>query len=93
MIPLIIILLSLVIILSFSVYRLLKKQEIAEDMIINYNKYLQRISQTIELSDLKLKEIDYKGTFVGDDEVGFFFKGIKDLQSILNEFTIKNIDQ
>jgi hypothetical protein len=92
MIYIIISLAILVIILSFSVFRLLKKQEIAEDLIINYNNYLQKISQVIELSELKLKEVDYKGSFEADDEVGFFFEGLKELQSILNEFTIKNLE-
>jgi hypothetical protein len=46
------------------------------------------LSNTIEFSDKKLKEIDAKGSFEGDDEVGFFFKTLKFLQDELNNFQI-----
>ena len=38
-----------------------------------------------------MKQIDIKGSFEGDDEVGFFFKGIKQIQEILNDFNVKKI--
>jgi hypothetical protein len=80
---------GLVIILSFTTWNLLKKQEKAEDILAGYLDYLDKLSRTIEVSNNKMKEIDSKGTFASDDEVGFFFQTIKDLQSIFNEFTIK----
>ena len=79
----------LVIVLSFTTWNLLKKQEKAEDILAGYLDYLDKLSRTIEVSNKRLKEIDSKGTFESDDEVGFFFQTIKDLQSIFNEFTIK----
>lgn len=79
----------LVIVLSFTTWNLLKKQEKAEDILAGYLDYLDKLSRTIEVSNNKIKEIDSKGTFESDDEVGFFFQTIKDLQSIFNEFTIK----
>ena len=85
----IIILGVLVIVLSFTTWNLLKKQEKAEDILAGYLDYLDKLSRTIEVSNKRLKEIDNKGTFESDDEVGFFFQTIKDLQSIFNEFTIK----
>jgi hypothetical protein len=54
-------------------------------------EYLSRISGIIELSDKKLKEIDYKGSFESDDEIGFFFQSVKQLQEALNAFQIKNL--
>ena len=54
-------------------------------------KYLDKISQVIEISDKKLKKIDALGRFEADDEVGFFFKGIKQIQEILNEFKIRKV--
>jgi hypothetical protein len=47
------------------------------------------LSTTIEESDKKLKEVDSKGTFEGDDEVGFFFKFLLSLQEQLNNFKVK----
>ena len=85
----IIILGVLVIILSFTTWNLLKKQEKAEDILAGYLDYLDKLSRTIEVSNNKIKEIDRKGTFESDDEIGFFFQTIKDLQSIFNEFTVR----
>ena len=54
--------------------------------------YLDRVSRVIELSDTRLQEIDAKGTFKSDDEVGFFFEQITQIQSILNEFQVKEVE-
>ena len=42
-------------------------------------------------TDKRLKEIDQKETFKSDDEVGFFFEQLKNIQSVLNSFNVKNI--
>jgi hypothetical protein len=89
------ILLSVVIVLLliFPIRLLLRKQEIAEDVIVNYMNYLDQLSKVIELSNIKLNEIDHKGTFKSDDEIGFFFTNIKEIQSILNEFNILTVKE
>jgi len=98
MITLSIILGVLVVILGFTTFNLLKKTEKQEDIIalrdeilVSYQIYLNKISDIIELSDKKLKEIDYKGSFESDDEIGFFFQSVKQLQETLNVFKIKNL--
>jgi hypothetical protein len=53
--------------------------------------YLNKISDIIDFSDKKMQEVDAKGSFKSDDEVGFFFEQIKSIQSILNSFNIKNL--
>lgn len=85
----IIILSLLVITLSYVSYNLLKKNETCEDIIKSYEKHIIDLSNTISFADKKLKEIDAKGSFEGDDEVGFFFKTLKFLQDELNNFKIK----
>lgn len=79
----------LVVILGFTTFNLLRKNEKAEDIVVGYLVYLDKISKVIEASDVKLKHIDYKGTFKSDDEVGFFFSQLKDIQEVLNEFQLK----
>ena len=74
----------------YTTINLLKKQEKSEDVLAGYLLYLDRISRVIELSDKKLKELDYRGAFENDDETGTIFIGIKEIQSILNEFIVKN---
>jgi competence protein ComGF len=98
MITLSIILGILVVILGFTTFNLLKKTEKQEDMmtsqneiLVSYQIYLNKLSDIIELSDKKLKEVDYKGSFESDDEIGFFFQSVKQLQETLNVFKIKNL--
>ena len=86
---LIISLLGLVTVLSYTTYNLLKKIEKYEDAIESYKNYMENISNVIKFSDQKLKEIDAKETFKSDDEVGFFFDQIKYLQNQLNDFKLK----
>lgn len=87
----IIILLILVVVLGFTTLNLLRKNEKQEDILTGYLNYLDQISRVIEVSDEKLKTIDSRGTFSSDDEVGFFFQAIKQLQGILNEFKLKKL--
>ena len=91
MIIAIIILSIMVVILGFTTFNLLKKTETAEDIVLNYLLYLDKISKVIDLSDKRLKKIDAKGTFKSDDEVGFFFEEIKQIQKILNDFNMKKL--
>ena len=81
----------MVVILGFTTFNLLKKTETAEDIVLNYLLYLDKISKVIEISDKRLKKIDARGTFKSDDEVGFFFEEIKQIQKILNDFNMKKL--
>jgi len=79
----------IIVILVYTNYNLLKKNEKCEDIIKSYENYMVNLSNTIEFSDQKLKEVDSKGTFNSDDEVGFFFKTLQYLQEQLNNFKVK----
>ena len=81
----------LVVILGFISYNLLRKNEKQEDILSGYLDYLDNISRVIEISDKKVKEIYHSGSFSSDDEIGFFFKSIKGIQDILNDFQVKRI--
>ena len=82
---------SLVIILGFTTINLMRKNEQQEDILVEYMKYLNKISKAIEISDKKLKKLDSQGRFESDDEIGFFFKMVVSIQEFLNEFKIKDI--
>ena len=79
----------LVVILGFTTFNLLRKNEKQEDVLVGYMEYLDRLSRVIEASDQKLKEVDAKGIFEKDVEVGFIYEGIKKIQSILSEFNVR----
>tara|TARA_R110000803_G_scaffold157707_2_gene222010 strand:+ start:448 stop:738 length:291 start_codon:yes stop_codon:yes gene_type:complete len=83
---------SLIIVLLFTTWNLLRKNEKAEDIVVGYLIYLDQISKVIEASDVKLKKIDHHQTFKSDDEIGFFFEQVKKIQEILNEFKLKKIN-
>jgi hypothetical protein len=91
MIGLIIILGLVVVILGYTTLNLLKKNERQEDILSSYMVYLNKISEIIDMSDQKLKEVDARGHFQADDEVGFFFQSVKQIQEVLNNFKIKNL--
>ena len=83
---------TLIIIIFISVYtnyNLLVKNEKYEDMVKKYEKHINDVSNVIEFSNAKLKEIDAREAFKSDDEIGWFFDQIKYLQTQLDDFKIK----
>jgi len=81
----------LVVILGYTTFNLLRKNEKQEDILVSYMGYLSKIDTAIQESDKKIKEIDERGSFKSDDEIGWFFIEIKKIQMILNEFTIEEL--
>jgi hypothetical protein len=75
-------------VLSYTTYNLLRKNEKQEDILAQYLLYLDQLSKVIEHSDARLKKIDAKETFKSDDEIGWFFEEIKVIQERLNNFKI-----
>jgi len=77
------IILTVVITTSFFIIRnLILRNERLEDFIIKQ-------SEAITACDQRLKQLDQKGSFIADDEIGFFFKEVEKIQEALNEFTLK----
>lgn len=78
----------LVVILGYTTFNLLRKNERAEDIVNQYNEYLTEFNKQIKFTSKRLKEIDAKGTFKSDDEIGWFFTQIKNLQEGIERFQI-----
>jgi hypothetical protein len=89
MIITIFILIVIIFISVYTNYNLLVKNEKYEDMVKKYEKHINDVSNVIEFSNAKLKEIDARETFKSDDEIGWFFDQIKYLQTQLDDFKIK----
>jgi len=81
----------LVVALGFTTFNLLKKNEKQEDILAGYITYLDQFSKIIELSDERLKKIDERGIFKSDDEIGFMYEQIKELQRVLSNFRIEKL--
>ena len=60
--------------------------------INNYENIILNINNTIESIKHQLNLIDDKGTFESDDEVGFFFKEIKQLGQQLEQLFETEVD-
>ena len=81
----------LVVILGFTTFNLLRKNEKQEDILAGYITYLDQLSRIIEVSDEQLKKIDERGIFKNDDEIGFMYEQIKELQRILSNFRMDKL--
>tara|TARA_Y100001972_G_C7649029_1_gene326302 strand:- start:1639 stop:1920 length:282 start_codon:yes stop_codon:yes gene_type:complete len=80
-----------VVVLGFTTINLLRKNEKQEDILTGYITYLDQLSRIIEISDEKLKKIDERGIFKNDDEIGFMYEQIKELQGILSKFRMDKL--
>jgi hypothetical protein len=96
MIYIILILSLLVVIMGFTTFNLLRKVERYEDelnkrqdAIISYQEYINGLGSTVEFMNKRINEIDAKGTFKSDDEVGFFFDRLKMLNDMLRPYNVK----
>ena len=77
------IILAVVLTTSFFIIRnLILRNERLED-------FISKQSEAITACDKRLQEIDDKGIFYADDQIGWFFKEIQKIQEALNEFTLK----
>ena len=78
-----VILLTLSVSISFVAIRnLIKKNEAMED-------FINKQSDAIAACDTRLKQIDQKGVFYADDEIGWFFEEVKKIQDALNELRMR----
>ena len=59
------------------VYFSLRRINQYEDLLLEFQKI-------IEFSTEKMKQVDAKGHYESDDETGFFFQQLKELQELLN---------
>jgi len=96
MIYIISILSILVVVLGFTTFNLLRKVEQGEDelkrrqeAIISYQEYINGLGSTVEFMTKRIDEVDAKGTFKSDDEVGFFFERLKMLNDMLRPYNVK----
>ena len=62
---------------STLVYFSLRRINQYEGLIIEFQKI-------IEFASTKMKQVDAKGHYESDDETGFFFQQLKEIQELLN---------
>ena len=52
--------------------------------ITQYENLIAQFQQIIQFSTEKMKLVDSKGHYESDDETGFFFEQLKEIQDLLN---------
>ena len=52
--------------------------------INQYEGFIMEIQNIIEFATTKMKQVDARGHYESDDETGFFFQQLKELQELLN---------
>ncbi len=73
-------------VIFYIIWNLMRKNERLEDALNKRDEYIDTMSIIMSESDRKIKEIDSKQIFESDDEIGWFFKGIKEIQTLINEY-------
>jgi len=74
--------------LVYIIRNLMVKVEKYEDVTVDQTQYLQNISNIIGESNKHLQNLDEKGVFQSDDEVGEFFNQMKAVQDELDRYML-----
>ena len=70
-------------------YLLVRKNNALEKVIADQQQYIDAVSIIINDSSETIKQLDNKGAFEADDEVGTFFRNIKEIQTVLDQFNLR----
>jgi len=84
----IVILSIIIVVLGIAIRNLLIKNEKYEDVVRDQTQYLQNISNAIVEGQKHLQNLDERGVFQSDDEVGYFFEQLKYVQDELNRYML-----
>ena len=75
-------------VLGYVIFNLNRKV-IKQEEIINYQVgYLRNVAYLINESKIYVEQLDEKGTFRSDDEVGVFFNFMKEIQETINDYRL-----
>jgi peptidoglycan hydrolase CwlO-like protein len=84
------ILIAILITMYIGIKNLIIQAEYLEEKVEFYEKTFEEIRKKVLDTETKLRELDIRGSFESDDEVGFVFKEIKELSSDLTK-TVQTI--
>jgi hypothetical protein len=77
-----------VLILTYIGINLYSKVVKQEDIIEYQIDYLRKVSFLIQESKIYVEQLDEKGIFRSDDEIGTFFNFMKEIQDTINTFQL-----
>jgi hypothetical protein len=88
MITLVVILVILVLVFGYTTWNLHRKVTKQEDIIEYQVGYLRKVAYLISESKIYVEQLDEKGAFRSDDEVGVFFNFMKEIQDTINAYRL-----
>jgi hypothetical protein len=83
------IIIHLIEIIGIGIFFLIRRNNALEKAVVEQQQYIDAISIIIEDSANTIKELDSRGAFEADDEVGTFFRNLKGIQDVLNQFNTR----
>jgi hypothetical protein len=72
--------------LGVVVWNLLRKVEKYEEDILLKDEFIEKFKYLVDSASSRLHQIDINGAFESDDEVGYFFKNLKDITLSLDVY-------
>ena len=84
-----VILVHVIEVIGIAGYLIVRKNNKLEKALVEQQQYIDAISIIIEDSANTIQELDNRGAFEADDEVGTFFRNLKEIQNVLNQFNIR----
>jgi hypothetical protein len=81
---------TLLIAACYATINMFWKIERLEKIVDQQNQYITNISELIELSNKKIGESEVAQAFKADDDIGFFFETLQEIQTQLNSFKTRN---
>ena len=84
-----VILVHLIELILIGGYLLIRKNNALEKVVSDQQQYIDAISIIINDSSETIKQLDNRGAFESDDEVGTFFKNLKEIQNVLDQFNLR----
>jgi hypothetical protein len=76
-------------VIGIAGYLLIRKANKLERIVNEQQNYIDAISIIIQDSANTIKDLDARGAFEADDEVGTFFRNLKEIQEVLNSFNTR----
>ena len=78
----------IVLVLGYIVFNLNRKVVKQEEILEYQVGYLRNVSYLIQESKIYIEQLDEKGAFRSDDEVGVFFNFMKEIQETINAYRL-----
>ena len=77
-----------ILVLGYIIFNLNRKVIKQEDIIEYQVGYLRNVAYLINESKIYVEQLDEKGAFRSDDEVGVFFNFMKEIQDTINDYRL-----